>query len=146
MGKPQPDAVKFESSQREGRTQSQEFHQTVAHKSVPEEPRTLSSSQQPRNTETSFHQTETHRAEPDRAGPGSRTGKSISSLGKISANTGSDKAVFDPTPVLDEEREKSQFIEAFQPITGAAFAPVPETLEKKKTPKLFGRGIVRGEV
>merc|ERR1712117_185689 len=71
--KPQPDAVKFESSQREGRTQSQEFHQTVAHKSVPEEPRTSSSSQQPRNTETSFHQTEPHRAEPDTAGPGSRT-------------------------------------------------------------------------
>merc|ERR1711902_359184 len=73
--KPQPDAVKFEPSQREGRTQSQEFHQTVAHKSVPEEPRTLSGSQQARNTEPSFHQTETHRAEPDTAGPFSRTGK-----------------------------------------------------------------------
>merc|ERR1711970_1657017 len=156
--KPRVDAVKFESSPRDTKTQNQGifFEEADAHKSVPEAPRSSSSLQaiklqreakQLRNTKSIFQQTESHKAEPDAPLTANRQGKSISSLEKSK-----DLIEFDPVPVLSKETKKAPFIEEFQPISGSVFSPVPETLDisspsngiaRAKAPKLFGKGILR---
>merc|ERR1712038_964532 len=156
--KPKVDAVKFESSSEDTKTQNQGifFQEAGAHKSVPEAPRSSSSLQatklqreakQLRNTKSIFQQTELHKAEPDAPLTANRQGKSISSLEKSK-----DLIEFAPVPVLSKETKKAPFIEEFQPISGSVFSPVPETrdisspsngIARAKAPKLFGKGILR---
>merc|ERR1711970_392800 len=156
--KPKVDAVKFESSPRDTKTENQGifFEEADAHKSVPEAPRSSSSLQaiklqreakQLRNTKSIFQQTEVHKAEPDASLTANRQGKSLSNLEKSK-----DLIEFDPVPVLSKGKKKAPFIEEFQPISGSVFSPVPETLDisspsngiaRAKAPKLFGKGILR---
>merc|ERR1712038_1773941 len=156
--KPKVNAVKFESSPRDTKTENQGifFEEADAHKSVPEAPRSSSSLQarklqreakQLRNTKSIFQQTESHKAEPDAPLAANRQGKSISNLEKSK-----DSIEFDPVPVLSKETKKAPFIEEFQPISGSVFSPVPETrdisspsngIARAKAPKLFGKGILR---
>jgi len=156
--KPQVDAVKFESSPRDTKAQNQGvfFEEASAHKSVPEAPRSSLSLQsnklqreakQLRNTKSIFQQTKLHKAEPDAPLTANRQGKSLSNLEKSK-----DLVEFDPVPVLGKEKKSAPFIEEFQPISGSVFSPVPETLDisspsngiaRAKSPKLFGKGILR---
>merc|ERR1711970_728218 len=156
--KPQVDAVKFESSPRDTKTQNQGifFEEASAHKSVPEAPRSspslqsnklLSDAKLSRNTKSIFQQTESHKAEPNAPLTANRQGKSLSNLEKSK-----DLIEFDPVPVLSKGKKKAPFIEEFQPISGSVFSPVPETLDisspsngiaRAKAPKLFGKGILR---
>jgi len=156
--KPKVDAVKFESSSEDTKTQNQGifFQEAGAHKSVPEAPRSSSSLQarklqreakQLRNTKSIFQQTELHKAEPDAPLTANRQGKSLSNLEKSK-----DLIEFDPVPVLSKEKKNAPFMEEFQPISGSVFSPVPETrdisspsdgIARAKAPKLFGKGILR---
>merc|ERR1712038_2245627 len=130
--KPKVDAVKFESSPRDTKTENQGifFEEADVHKSVPEAPRSSSSLQarklqreakQLRNTKSIFQQTESHKAEPDAPLAANRQGKSLSNLEKSK-----DSIEFDPVPVLSKETKKAPFIEEFQPISGSVFSPVPK--------------------
>merc|ERR1712038_2189040 len=155
--KPRVDAVKFESSPRDTKTQKQGifFEETGAHKSVPEAPRSSSilqasklqrEAKQLRNTKSIFQQTEIHKAESDAPLTANRQGKSLSNLEKSK-----DLIEFDPVPVLSKEKKNAPFTEEFQPISGSVFSPVPETrdispsdgIARAKAPKLFGKGILR---
>jgi len=156
--KPRVDAVKFESSPRDTKTQKQGifFEETGAHKSVPEAPRSSSilqasklqrEAKQLRNTKSIFQQTEIHKAESDAPLTANRQGKSLSNLEKSK-----DLIEFDPVPVLSKEKKNAPFMEEFQPISGSVFSPVPETrdisspsdgIARAKAPKLFGKGILR---
>merc|ERR1719431_737848 len=82
---PQVDAVKFESSPRDTKTQNQGifFGEAGAHKSVPEAPRSSSSLQSnellrdaklSRNTKSIFQETDIHKAEPDSSLTANRQG------------------------------------------------------------------------
>merc|ERR1712038_1544092 len=156
--KPRVDAVKFESSPRDTKTQKQGifFEETGAHKSVPEAPRSSSilqaskpqrEAKQLRNTKSIFQQTEIHKAESDAPLTANRQGKSLSNLEKST-----DLIEFDPVPVLSKEKKNAPFMEEFQPISGSVFSRVPETrdisspsdgIARAKAPKLFGKGILR---
>merc|ERR1712038_423147 len=130
--KPRVDAVKFESSPRDTKTQKQGifFEETGAHKSVPEAPRSSSilqasklqrEAKQLRNTKSIFQQTEIHKAELDAPLTANRQGKSLSNLEKST-----DLIEFDPVPVLSKEKKNAPFMEEFQPISGSVFSPVPK--------------------
>merc|ERR1711970_226167 len=121
--KPKVDAVKFESSPRDTKTENQGifFEEAGAHKSVPEAPRSSSSLQasklqreakQLRNTKSIFQQTEIHKAESDAPLTANRQGKSLSNLEKST-----DLIEFDPVPVLSREKKNAPFMEEFQPIS-----------------------------
>lgn len=156
LHKAEPNPVKFESQQREAKAQGSFFQQTEAHKPEPDAPRSVaiqeSSKSEVREEKSIFTQTEAHTAEPDAPSSSSRHAKTISNFAKLSA-TREEQLTFQPVPT---KTTKPPFLEAFQPISSSAFAPVPAhrdhfeassspsiVIARARTPKLFGRGIER---
>merc|ERR1712106_501585 len=144
------------------RTQKQErientFSQTAPHKARPNVANFQGSEIRESKAikqESSFQQTEAVTPEPDTLHSSIRQGKTLSNLTKFSVTKNRDQQKYQPIP---SHKPPTPFLEAFKPISNSKFAPLPVdseissasspaiVLSRARTPKLFGKGIVRLE-
>merc|ERR1712128_227156 len=133
------------------------FSQTAPHKAQPNVAKFQESEIRESKAikqESSFQQTEVHTPKPDTPHSSNRQGKTLSSLTKFSVTKNQDQQKFQPLP---SHKPPTPFLEAFKPISNSKFAPLPVdseissasspeiVLSRARTPKLFGKGIVRFE-
>merc|ERR1712106_833092 len=129
------------------------FSQTAAHKAQPNVAKFQESEIRESKAikqESSFQQTEAVTPEPDTPHSSIRQGKTLSNLTKVSVTKNQNQQKFQPLP---SHKPPSHFLEAFKPISDSKFAPLPVNSEissasspsRARTPKLFGKGIVRFE-
>jgi len=133
------------------------FSQTAAHKAQPNVAKFQESEIRESKAikqESSFQQTEAVTPEPDTPHSSNRQGKTLSNLTKFSVTKNQDQQKFQPLP---SHKPPTPFLEAFKPISNSKFAPLPVdseissasspaiVLSRARTPKLFGKGIVRFE-